>query len=164
MGEQGTFRLAVCKVCPRNLINVAYLHTEYPRVFFPPRLVGPGRIKKVERRRSRWLMNIHFLPVSYRRSTRGWAQHGAARAVLLSTRVGILDQCRGHASFVLHPAPSSSPRHPTPSFPFAFPPSSLSSSSPHPLPARKIRLATGVNTPSEPAGKNPEEDEACTAR
>lgn len=38
------------------------------------------------------------------------AQSGAARAVLLSTRVGVLDQCRGHASFVLHLAPRATPQ------------------------------------------------------
>lgn len=59
-------------------------------------------------------MNIHFLPVSYRRSTGVRAQSGAARAVLLSTRVGVLDQCRGHASFVLHLAPRATPFPPAP--------------------------------------------------
>lgn len=44
-----------------------------------------------------------------------------ARAVLLSTRVGVLDQCRGHASFVLHPlAPSPSPPPPYAFLSFCF--------------------------------------------
>lgn len=70
--------------------------------------------------------------------------------------MGVLDQCRGHASFVLHPLASSpSPPRPTPSFPFAFPPSSLSSTSPlgksSPRDSRRkihARLTTWKNRPA----------------
>lgn len=94
------------KVCTGNLMNVPYLPVVYPLFSLLDQVANQeGRDGDAG---GSWIfISCRFLTGGRHGGELG---NGAARAVLLSTRVGVLDQCRGHASFVLHPAPSSSPR------------------------------------------------------